>query len=64
MRFQDFSPFQDRFLREVVALIPKDVEDIIEGGGGRLFLEPLQQLETRDAVLIDRDHLAVQDGRP
>src|SRR5260221_1549415 len=61
--FQDFSPLQDWFLREVVSLIPKDVEDIVEGGGGRLFLEPLQQLKTRDAVLIDGDNFPVQDGR-
>jgi hypothetical protein len=44
--------------------MPKNIEDIIEAGGGRLLLEPLQQLKTRNAFLVDRDDFAVQTGRP
>ena len=29
-----------------------------------MFLEPLQELKTRDPIFIDRDDFAVEDGRP
>ena len=60
--FQDFSPLEDRFLGEVISLKPEDVEDIIEGGGGRLFLESLQKLKAGDSIFIHSNDFTVENG--